>query len=148
MFFKEISSRPICYQCPFKTLERCSDFTIYDCWHAAELVPNLKDDDMGYTNVIVQSDQGKQLLAQIADKYEIYQTDTMKAIDLDGIMVFGTAKPHEKRQDFYVGIDEQTMPEQIQNFIPVTIKDVLVERVKIIFYLLGIFQAVKKVLKR
>lgn len=32
-FFAEISSRPSCYQCHFKSVERCSDFTIYDCWH-------------------------------------------------------------------------------------------------------------------
>lgn len=29
-FFAEISSRPSCYQCHFKSVERCSDFTIYD----------------------------------------------------------------------------------------------------------------------
>ena len=47
-FFKEISSRPSCYQCYFKNLERCSDFTIYDCWHADQLVVGLADDDKGY----------------------------------------------------------------------------------------------------
>ncbi len=58
-FFAEISSRPSCYQCHFKSVERCSDFTIYDCWHANNLVEGLVDDDKGFTNLIVQSSKGK-----------------------------------------------------------------------------------------
>ena len=53
-FFKEISSRPSCYQCYFKNLERCSDFTIYDCWHADQLVVGLADDDKDYTDCTIQ----------------------------------------------------------------------------------------------
>lgn len=145
-FFKEIASRPICYQCPFKTLDRCSDFTIYDCWHASELVAGLKDDDRGYTNVIVQSEQGKKLLLHISERYELYKTDTEKAINLDGIMVLNSAKPHIRRSEFYVGIDERTMQEQIQKFIPVRKLDILVERGKVVLYRLGIYRIVKKVL--
>lgn len=139
-FFNEIASRPVCYQCPFKMLERCSNFTIYDCWHATELVSGLKDDDRGYTNVIVQSEQGKHLLKQISDRYELYQTDTKKAIALDGIMVMNSAKSHVRRSEFYVGIDERTMDEQIQKFISVMMTDILIERGKIIFFRLGIYQ--------
>ena len=147
-FFKEIASRPICYQCPFKSLERCSDFTIYDCWHASQLIPGLKDDDKGYTNVIVQSERGKKLLKQISNGYEIYQTDTQKAVELDGVMVMRSATPHARRSDFYVGLDERTFPEQIQKYIPINKKDILIEKSKIILYRMGVYQAAKKVLKK
>ena len=147
-FFKEISSRPICYQCPFKTLERCSDFTIYDCWHAAELVQGLKDDDKGYTNVIVQSGRGKETLKKIGDGYEMYLADTKKAIELDGIMVLNSAKQHKRRSEFYIGMDERTMREQIQKFIPVRTIDILIERGKIVFYRLGIYSIAKRILKK
>ena len=146
-FFKEISSKPICYQCPFKTLERCSDFTIYDCWHAAELVPGLKDDDRGYTNVIVRSEQGQKILKKISDGYEMYRADTKKAIELDGVMILNSAIPHERRSEFYVGMDNRTMQEQIQKFIPVKKTDILIERGKIIFYRLGVYWIAKKILK-
>lgn len=146
-FFKEISSKPICYQCPFKTLERCSDFTIYDCWHAAELVPGLKDDDRGYTNVIVRSEQGQKILKKISDGYEMYRADTKKAIELDGVMILNSATPHERRSEFYVGMDNRTMQEQIQKFIPVKKTDILIERGKIIFYRLGVYWIAKKILK-
>ena len=86
-FFKEISSRPSCYQCYFKNLERCSDFTIYDCWHADQLVVGLADDDKGYTNLIVQSKKGEQVLEKIKQDFDIYPVDTERAIALDGIML-------------------------------------------------------------
>lgn len=146
-FFSEISSRPICYQCPFKTLARCSDFTIYDCWHADELVPGLKDDDKGYTNVIVQSEHGMEFLEQLHDKYDIYHTNTKKAVDLDGKMVLNSAEPHKKRSLFYVDIDNKTMPDLVQQFIPITIIDRIIEKGKGIIYQLGIYNVLKKTLK-
>ncbi len=147
-FFKEIASRPICYQCPFKSVDRASDFTIYDCWHASELVTSLKDDDMGYTNLIVQSEKGKQLLNKISRKYEIYQVDIEKAIRLDGIMILNSAKPHRRRSEFYLDIDKRTMKEQVQKFIPVKTKDYFVERMKIVLYSLGIYHVVKKIMQK
>lgn len=147
-FYEEIASRPICYQCPFKTLKRCSDYTIYDCWHAAQLIPGLIDDDRGYTNVIVQSEKGKKVLNQIKHEYEIYPVDTKKAVELDGVMVTKSAVPHTKRLSFYVGMDTRTLPEQIQKFIPISRKDYMIEKSKIVLYKMNIYHLVKKALKK
>ncbi len=147
-FFREIASRPSCYQCKFKTIKRCSDYTIYDCWHATQLVENLRDDDKGYTNVIVQSEKGKKILNQIRNQYELYPADTEKAVNLDGIMVKKSAIPHSKRKEFYKGIDGKTLPEQIQQFIPITWKDRLIEKSKIVLYKTGIFQSLKSALRK
>lgn len=147
-FFREIASRPICYQCPFKELERCSDFTIYDCWHASELVPGLKDDDKGYTNVIVQSQKGQSVLEQIKASYEIYPTDTETAVKLDGSMVRGSAIPHKDRGAYYKDLDRHTLPEHIAAFIPVSGKDRLIERCKEGVYRLGLYSALKKLKDR
>lgn len=143
-FFKEIASRPSCYQCGFKTINRCSDYTIYDCWHAAQLVKDLHDDDQGYTNVIVQSEKGKKLLTQIQNQYEMYPADTEKAIELDGIMVKKSATPHPKRNDFYKEIDKKQLPEQICEFIPVSWKDYLIEKSKAVIYKAGIYGVLRK----
>jgi coenzyme F420-reducing hydrogenase beta subunit len=143
-FFREIASRPICYQCPFKTLERCSDFTIYDCWHAGELVAGLKDDDKGYTNVIVQSEKGQKVLDQIKESYEIYPVDTEKVVAMDGSMVRGSAVPHKRRAEYYVDLDRHSLPEHIQAFIPVSSKDRVIEKCKHSIYRMGIYTALKK----
>lgn len=143
-FFREIASRPICYQCPFKALERCSDFTIYDCWHASQLVPGLKDDDRGYTNVIVQSEKGQKALDQIKECYELYPADTEQAVALDGSMVRGSAVPHKRRAEYYNDLDRHSLPEHIDAFIPVSGKDRLIEKCKHSIYRAGIYTILKK----
>ena len=147
-FFREIASRPSCYQCRFKMVNRCSDYTIYDCWHATQLVEDLQDDDRGYTNVMVQSEKGQKILNQIQDQYELYPTDTEKAVELDGIMVKKSAIPHSKRQEFYKGIDGRTLPEQIQQFIPITWKDQLIEKSKVVLYKTGVYQSIRSIFRK
>lgn len=146
-FFSEISSRPSCYGCSFKQMERCSDFTIYDCWHASQLVDGLKDDDSGYTNVIVQSEKGRWLFDQIKDSYISYPVDTDMAINLDGIMVNRSAIPHAKRKEYYKELDNECLPKHIQRFIPIRKKDYIIESVKEIAYRFGIYNQLKKLLK-
>ena len=143
-FFTEISSRPSCYDCRFKTLERCSDFTIYDCWHVSELVDNLADDDKGFTNLIVQSSKGAKVLREIAERYEIYPTDLMTAVKLDGIMIQHSAKPHPKRSEYYVELDKESLKMHVQRFIPIRKQDYLIERSKSILYRMGIYRILKK----
>ena len=144
-FFKEIASRPICYQCPFKTLERCSDFTIYDCWHAANLVSDLKDDDRGYTNVMVQSNKGHVILEEIKDAYEIYQVDNNKAIELDGSMVLKSAVPHAHRKEYYTDLESNDLRTHIKKYIPVTLKDQMIEKMKIYVYRCGLYEKAMKI---
>lgn len=102
-FFSEIASRPSCYNCPYKFVNRCSDFTIYDCWHAADLV------------------------------------------NLDGIMIKKQPMKNPKRDEFYTDLDDHTLKAHIQKYIPVTRKDMLIEKSKIIFYRTGMMRVIKKV---
>jgi coenzyme F420-reducing hydrogenase beta subunit len=145
-FFTEISSRPSCYNCRFKTLERCSDFTIYDCWHVSDLVDNLTDDDKEFTNLIVQSSKGAKLLSEIADRYEIYPTDLMTAIKLDGVMIQHSAKSHPKRGEYYMDLDKESLKMHVQRFIPIRKQDYLIERSKGILYRMGIYKILKKII--
>ena len=129
-FFAEISSRPSCYKCRFKSVERCSDFTIYDCWHANNLVEGLVDDDKGFTNLIVQSLKGERILDRIADRYELYATNLEKAIELDGTMICNSAEPHPRRDEYYLNLDKETLRAHIQKFVPIRIRDYLIEKKK------------------
>ncbi len=145
-FFKEIASRPACYDCQFKHADRVSDFTLYDCWHASDLVPNLKDDDRGYTNVIVQSEKGSNILAQIQEDYELYPVDGERAIQLDGKMVRHKAIPHPKRNVFYENMDETNLLEHVNKYIPITARDHIFEKSKRFVYATGLYQKIKKII--
>lgn len=143
-FFKEIASRPSCYNCAFKTMERCSDFTIYDCWHAEKLVPELKDDDKGFTNLIIQSEKGKQIFENIKKHYEYYLVDTEKAVALDGSMVRKPAIAHPARSMFYMNLDKDDLARHIKYYIPITLKDYIIERSKLILYKTGLLKRLKE----
>lgn len=146
-FFSEISSRPSCYDCRFKNDQHQSDFTIFDCWSASELVPGLKDDDKGYTNVFINSDKGRILFEGLKDEYEWYPVDLEQAISLDGIMVRNSAKPHPKRNEYYMDLDDEELDEHIQKYIPVSKKDYFVESSKSVLYKTKLLYIIKKIIK-
>ncbi len=136
-FFKEISSRPSCYNCNFKSRKHNSDFTVFDCWHISNYVKNIKDDDKGYTNVIVNSKKAQQILEKIKDNITLYEVDLNEIIRLDGSMVENSTKPHEKRFEFYRSLDNVEIEETIQKYIPISKMDRVIEESKNILFRLG-----------
>jgi len=56
-FFRTISVRRSCFNCPRRTLERVADITLADCWGAYKKVPHM-DDNKGLSAVIVHSRKG------------------------------------------------------------------------------------------
>lgn len=144
-FFSEISSRPSCYDCHFKVLERVSDITIFDAWHANVLLTNLKDDDKGFTNVIVHNHKGLALLMSLQDKIDIHWVNIDDAIALDGLMIMNSAKPHRNRDLFYFDIDSEDIMDHINKFVPITLMDIAIDRFKNVFYKFGILNSIKKI---
>ena len=128
-------------------MERCSDFTIYDCWNAEKLVNNLIDDDKGFTNLIVQSSKGKKILEEIEGKYDLYSVDVKKAADLDGVMIWNSAQPHPRRNEFYYGIDDESLDKHVQKFVPIKVKDYLIEYSKKYLYNMGAFRYIRNKLR-
>lgn len=143
-FFEGLSSRPSCYNCQFKTLERYSDFTIYDCWSAEKLVDRLEDDNKGFTNLIVQSSKGKHVLEEIKERYECYSSDVDMASELDGIMIRKSAVPHIRRKEFYLDIDKEPFYSHVKRFVQITPLDYFVEWSKKYVYRMGIYRYLKR----
>ncbi len=142
-FFKEIASRPSCYACPFKSASHVSDLTLFDAWHAGELVKGLKDDDKGYTNVLVHSQKGKELLLEIRGEIEAYTADAGQMIAMDGVMVCRSAAPHPKRTEFFRSMDRMPMEGLIRTYLPISFADKLIEGSKSWIYRLGLIKAAR-----
>ena len=109
-----------------------SDLTLYDSWHAAELA-DLQDDDKGYTNIIIQSSKGKKLLDELKT-IEKYPVDTLKAVELDGVMVENSVNWNEKRDDFFNNIEDEDIKRHCSKFMNVSLKDRIIENAKRIYY--------------
>lgn len=141
-FFGEISSRPSCYHCRFKNLQHVSDFTIYDCWSYSKIT-GKKDDDKGWTHLIVQSEKGLETFEQLKKYYEFVEADIKKGVDLDGSMIEKSAKPHPKRAEFYRDFDTETLSEHVKKYGLITKKDYAIDAVKKILFKLHILQFAK-----
>jgi len=72
-FFKNYSLRPICYECPFKGIERVADFALGDAWGIKDL-----DDDLGTSLVMVHSPKAHCLWSSITTSHVCKQIDIKK----------------------------------------------------------------------
>lgn len=131
-FFADLCSRPSCYKCQFKHIQHMSDLTLYDSWHASELA-DLQDDDKGYTNIIIQSSKGRNLLDKLKT-VEKYPVDTLKAVELDGVMVENSVSWNEKRAAFFDDIEDEDIKYHCLKFMRVSLKDRFIESAKKIYY--------------
>ena len=147
-FFAEIASRPSCYSCKFKNKQHISDITVFDCWHAKNLVLGLQDDNKGYTTLLVNTIKGKRIFDNIQQKIYKYDVDLEKAIELDGIMMENSAIPNKNRNIFYQELDDIGLEKTVKKYINVSIKDKIIESSKKFLYNTKLLEKIKKMLKK
>ncbi len=144
-YFTNISSRPSCYNCYFRTVERLSDFTLYDCWNVKSF-DKMMNDDKGTTIVILHSKKGKQIFNQIKHKLVYCKVDTNKAIKLDGIMALQNPPKNKKRKLFFSDLDIHTIQQLNTTYIPLTIKRRIILFLKPVLYRFGILKTLKQLI--
>lgn len=146
-FFNEIVSRPSCYHCQFKTIFRVSDFTVFDCWHFSQLT-GKKDDDCGYTNLLIQSDKGHNIFLELNKRLHYQKVELEQAVNCDGEMMSRSVKAHPRREIFFHDLAENGIKAAVENSIPVTRKDYIVETIKKIVLSCKILRKIRNKLKR
>lgn len=128
-FFSHIALRPSCYDCQFKTVKRVSDFTIFDGWNAGEKIGN--HDDMGYTNVIVQSEKAGKILGELEPDLEIYASELRFMIPKSGGMTMNSARVHPKRAEFQMLLEEKGFGAAVDKYLRITRMDHVIEKAKL-----------------
>lgn len=143
LFFSEITSRPSCYECKFKGIERHSDFSIYDCWSIRKFDKNW-DDDKGTTNVIVNTEKAKSMFKDISS-LKVMKVDLSKAIKQDGNMISENPPMHPQRAIFMDALVEN--PQQaIVYYSRITAKDKIKAFVKPFLVKMGVVHLKKALL--
>lgn len=146
-FVSELASRPSCAECDFKQLCRKSDITMFDCYEFTGLT-GLSDDNRGYSSVIIQSEQGRTLFEAVRDQMTVIPADVDKLVQANGIMVYRSAKPNPKREQFYTLAAHQPIDAAMERVSPITRKDHLIEKGKGLFHRVGLVQFAKKLRKK
>lgn len=145
-FFQNVADRPICYVCPFKTVSRCSDITIFDGWHASDYVVKLEDDNKGYTIILTQSDKGREYIKGV-NNFILYEIVTDKAIALDGRMATNSVQRPQSRDIFYELLDQKGIEETVQILFPISKIDHLIDKSKLLLDKVGVLQKIKRLRK-
>lgn len=142
-FFEGLSSRESCYQCQFKGRKRTSDLTLYDGWHYNKLT-GKKDDDKGYTIILVHTEKGKETIDKIGDNLFIEQVDIDSAIIADGSMIEHQPERHEKRDTFLSLVHTYGIDIAIKQCYHITKGDRLKEFSRKYLYKMGLLTMLKR----
>ena len=143
-FVEELASRPSCYACAFKTADRNSDITMFDCYNFTRIM-NKQDDNKGYTSLLIHSEKGREFFSKVEDQMQVYPCDSEMLIQENGIMVRNSAKPNEKRNAFYLLVAHDSIDVAIQKVSPITCADHVMEYGKRFFFRTGLIVAIKRV---
>ena len=145
LFVNGFVKRPACYSCPFKGLERNSDFTIFDSW-SAEKILNIKLDNKGWTSVIVHSKNAKEILKNFKEE-SLKKIDADKIIKSDGRMIYMLPKYPKQREMFYKDLNNHNFNYCINKYVKVSVKDIFFEEIKPILFKCGVIYHIKNIKK-
>lgn len=122
-YFSDLSSRPSCYSCAFKTRERVSDFTMFDCWHAESYSSEFEKEAGGVTAILVRSEKALRLFKNIKNDLIIKEVAPDKLITDDGIMMLNCITENPKRTEFFMDLKSgMSVPLLWKRFGDVTLK--------------------------
>lgn len=85
-FLRNLSLRPSCYFCAFKTKNRPSDFTLADFWGVWNICPEF-DDDKGISLVILHSERARAIFEKIKTNINCQNVDFDEAIKYNSAMI-------------------------------------------------------------
>ena len=146
-FVTELASRPSCGACDFKQLSRKSDITMFDCYEFSA-VTGLADDNKGYSSVFVQSGKGARLFEAVRHQLTVMEIAAEKLAQANGAMVYRSAAPNPKREQFYQLAAEYPIDVAMEKTDPITGVDYLIEGIKGTVHKIGLVQFAKKLRKK
>ncbi len=135
-YYLGASYRESCYECPYKSIERTGDFTLFDSWHVSSLVENLSDDDRGYTNVYVNTPKAQKIMKNL-QRCISYPADVNLMKEYDGKMIDRSFKKHPNR-DGVLRESQKNFEMAVRDYLPVSLTDRFFEALKKYIFRFGI----------
>lgn len=136
-YFNDLCSRPSCYQCHFKTINRVSDITIFDCWDAPSV--SSKFSSKGATNVFVHTQHGQEVFEQIKENFVWSSSNIDEIISRDGVMIKHFVTPNSKRTEFFKDLNALPLHSVERKYLDCSLKCKIISSVKPMMYRLGVF---------
>ncbi len=147
-FFKDIASRPSCYECHFKTVDRVSDITVGDMKSIYKFVQSM-DDDLGTTVLYVHSEKGKKILDAIDDQVRFAEVPLEGVLNTSGKKMVSCPKQNPERVAFFSEIDNLSYEMLVKKYCPPDISEYIASMIKGVLKVTGLNRTgVLKAIKR
>jgi len=109
--------RPCCHDCQFnKTMQRIADITLGDFW-GVENTDSKLDDNLGTSVVLVNTEKGKAFFENCKGDLDIEERSFSEIIS-GNMALFSSAKPFEKRVQFFEYIKNHSFAKAARKFFP------------------------------
>ena len=105
LFLQNVSLRPSCYRCDFRSCGSCSDLTLGDLWNVRRVSPSMND-DRGASLVMVRSKKGRRIFEEVLgsdETIESQEVDHKEAISGNSGFMTEYDVP-AGRADFFAGL--------------------------------------------
>ena len=145
LYFKNICSRPSCYQCHFKTINRVSDITIFDCWDAPSVSADFSS--KGATNVFIHTKRGQEIFEIIKGDLIYHKSQIDEIIKRDGVMIKNLVPENPLRKEFFRDLNSKSLKDVEDIYLDTSLKRQILARIKPFLHSIGIFSFYMK-LKR
>lgn len=142
LYFKDICSRPSCYDCHFKTLHRMSDFTIFDCWDAPSI--SSKFSDKGATNVFIHTENGANVFESLKNDFIWSESDIQPIIKRDGVMIKNVVSKNPNCGQFFQDLTMLSIEQVREKYLPDSPVKKVLAQIKPLCYKIGIFHCYLK----
>lgn len=128
-----IAMRPSCSSCKTKGSNRSSDLTLFECWHFNDLT-GVKDDNRGWTNVLVNTKKGMQLFNDSSKYLKIHQVNYEKALALDGNTYYKSATQVNNKNRFFSSFNRNGLVSAVKKYSDINFFSYVKELLKPILY--------------
>ena len=143
MFFSGLSLRPSCPTCNFRTTDRCSDFTIWDCFNVSDLT-NTLDETKGATRMLIHTQKGMQIFDKINCSFNFVEAPTN--VVAKGIKE--TFFLDKNRNNFISDYKSMSMDSLLEKWVPMSVKVYLKKYARRVLNVIGLDLIVKKVKRK
>lgn len=130
-FYSNIINRPSCSECVFKTKHHGSDWTCYDCWNAEAVCDECKEDNLGYTNILINSSKGKILFEAMKATLEWHTVEEVDIMPKGGGMLLKSAKKNSQHDEFWKTYSDIGFESVSKRYLNIKRSDYLIEKMKV-----------------
>lgn len=112
-------SRKSCTTCPYQTISRVGDFTLWDCWETTEIAPDWND-NKGTTNVVVWTEKAKRFFKYV--KENVRYCEYLFEKTGNGVERENKIKPYAQREQLFKDAYNLSAEAFFRKYTPFTIK--------------------------